>query len=140
MTSPKQSAIRKAYEKAGFIWDEVGKWVNDSGDLILPDPKLKYELTGYGEAIESGELVGVTLSDAGLWLKLESLRGLASNNGWTRIDGTDDLPKHNGKYVVLGRFGKVEEWLYSDCSSVRALWLECFTHWRPVEEIPEPVY
>lgn len=138
--NPKQSAIRKAYEKAGFIWDEVGKWVNESGDLILPNPNLKYEITGYGEAIDNGELKGITLTDSGLWLKLESLRGLASNNGWTRIDGPDDLPKEDGFYMFLRNGEYNMKYRYDTSEDDKQWFVKRFTHWRPVEEIPEPVY
>lgn len=69
-----------------------------------------------------------------------SLAGMETNNGWVRIDGPDALPKQEGQYLVLGKSGLIEEWQCPDNDGVRALWLEYFTHWRPIVELPMPIY
>lgn len=67
----------------------------------------------------------------------KNLSGMETNNGWTRIDGPETLPATAGSFTVLGKSGKVESWYYNGND---AFWLEYFTHWRPIEELPLPIY
>lgn len=62
------------------------------------------------------------------------------NNGWTKINSPDDLPKEKGSYTVFNKDGKIETWTWTGHFRNRNVWLEYFTHWRPVEEIPKPIY
>lgn len=67
----------------------------------------------------------------------KALSGIEGNNGWNRIDGANTLPPAAGTYTVLGKSGKIEAWHYNGND---AFWLEYFTHWRPIKELPLPIY
>ena len=136
----KEKAIREAWEAEGFKWEQVSKYLNEHGDIVLPTPDLKGKIDGYAEAFRDRRLIGITLRDDGLWLQLQRLNGIVFNNGWTRIDGPDTLPKSEGNYIVLGKSGNTEKWPYFDKKHSEQFWLEYFTHWRPVVELPKPIY
>ncbi|WP_262246979.1 hypothetical protein [Parapedobacter soli] len=136
----KQKAIREAWEAEGFIWNEVSQYLDEFGDMTLQNPELKAKITGYDSAVSRRALKGITLTGNGLWLRLERLIGVSNNNGWNRIDGPDTLPSNIGQYTVLGKSGKIEKWSFFSSPPHIDFWLEYFTHWRTVVELPKPIY
>lgn len=62
------------------------------------------------------------------------------NLGWHRISGPDDLPKEKGKYTVLNESGEIETWEFTGHFRNKNIWLGYFTHWRPLVEMPRPIY
>lgn len=120
----KQQSIKAAY---GRYWDEVKKHVDINGWTrmgVMGPPE--------GMFIETND-------DFHAWRPL-ALKGIESNNGWHRIDGPDDLPKVAGKYLFRANSGLNEKAYYNGHPETRGFFANIYTHWRPVEEIPEPVY
>lgn len=76
----------------------------------------------------------------GFCFRPKSLSGIETNNGWNRISGPEDLPKEPGLYTVLNNDGIIEDFRWEDHFRKQMVWLEYFTHWRPAEEIPKPIY
>ena len=123
----KQAAIRKAWSKFDAKFMEHA----DQNGWVL-DRQVEYEQK---VGFQFGNLYTEDLR-----YRPEQLRGIENNNGWVRIDGPYRLPKSEGKYTVLGKSGKVETWPFVNMQHCIDFWLEYFTHWRPVVELPKPIY
>lgn len=119
----KEKAIREAY---GDLWGSVKDHVNKWGWCSL--------VIGYAHDHNSD--IDLTHGAVFKW-RPKSLINIAINNGWHRIDGPETLPDTAGTYTVLGKSGKIEAWHYNGND---AFWLEYFTHWRPIKELPLPIY
>lgn len=72
-------------------------------------------------------------------IRPKSLQGIEDNNGWTRIESEDDLPKENGMYhvyysdgVISSRFyhAKHNDWLNEPKA----------THYQPIVKPKPPIY
>lgn len=72
-----------------------------------------------------------------------SLRGIENNNGWTKIESEEDLPKEEGTYEVYNLnpdiiFITVN--IYFSKNDVHEHYLDgAITHYKPYNEIP-PIY
>jgi hypothetical protein len=70
-----------------------------------------------------------------VFVRPNQLKNLDLNNGWTKINTRSDLPISEGMYLfhtVQGR--NVEQWHSEDVS------IGGVTHWRPIVQIPKPLY
>jgi|GEM_PF-3390607 len=136
--TPKQSAIRKA-------WIESIKGTDHNIDIIMECA----DKNGWVHPV--GKMHGFNASQMNLEVKRMvvgingvrpiALQGIENNRGWTRIDGPGDLPKRVGKYLFKRRDNKRNEKSHYHGGFDSDKWHAVFySHWRPVEEIPEPVY
>ncbi|MDV4026523.1 hypothetical protein CMT52_19535 [Elizabethkingia anophelis] len=124
METPKEQAIKAAYGELYIKHnpDENG-WVqwnikNDLGEENI-ESKVKGDKLIY---------------------RLKILRGIETNNGWTRIESEEDLPKYNSAgdfYVMSNEGNKV---LLNGGNAVRnAYRLKTITHWQLIETKP-PIF
>lgn len=68
----------------------------------------------------------------------KSLSGIENNNGWTRIESEDDLPKKLGEYHIINRWGNRSRFVVRCLKTLVDDWnRDKFTHWHPVIE-PKP--
>jgi hypothetical protein len=130
----KQEYIQQKWTEAGFVWNEIKYLVNVSGFMSLPSPKLKRTLTGYDNAHSEGLIAGIGFNDKGFVIALDSLRDKEKNNGWTKIESRADLPKEQGMYLFRFDGRNVALWHDEEVS------IGGVTHWRPITEIPNPLY
>lgn len=131
----KYETIQWAYGNNKVVVDENG-WV-------------KRKVTGHG--VTNGMDVenfpyerkdfDVILQDAsgGYSWRLKSLRGIENNNGWTKIESTDDLPKEQGFYNFIKINGDLDRAFFSPGLFEKQT-SEYYTHWRPISDIPKPIY
>lgn len=137
----KQEYIKSKWEEAGFIWDEIKYIVNPVlGGLQLQHPSLKTSLTGYGEAYDKGLLKGYDFDGNGLkvWNKL--LDGVEHNNGWIKIEEKGN-PDKSGTYMVIHeRWEDEVKMFFNGQHFIRDTIALSPTHWRPIVEIPKPLY
>lgn len=86
----------------------------------------------------------------GLYMvRLKSLEGIETNNGWIKIESEDDLPKeYYGIYHVISRQNiycnepknqNTEDYWQNDINK-KAFWLENFTHYQPITKREPPIY
>lgn len=74
----------------------------------------------------------------------KSLRGFEYNNGWTVVNGPENLPTQDGLYTVIvgGLCGEEREYGFypniPEADLYRDLWLRTITHWR--EKHSGPLY
>jgi len=70
----------------------------------------------------------------------KSLSGIDTNNGWTRIepDGSN-LPAEGAKYIWTDMTGRNIEREYDKKWDAKT-WANVYTHYRPVTELPKPIY
>ena len=130
----KQEKIQEKWQEAGFIWDEIKDIVNEYGGLQLKRPYLKDSITGYSEASKKGILKGYDFDGYGLKVWNSLLNGIENNNGWTKIENPDDLPKEAGMYLFKTKGGRNCE-MYHDIDVRHSA-----THWRPIVQILDPIY
>lgn len=74
-------------------------------------------------------------------LRPKSLRGLETNNGWTKIESEDDLPKYNsgGKFKCFTELGNEVD--LNGGNAVRnAYKFSDVTHYRLMKEDAKPIY
>lgn len=136
----KQEFIKLKWEEAGFIWEEIKFIVNPNGGLQLQHPSLKTTLTGYAKAHDKGFLKGYDFDGNGLkvWNKL--LDGVEHNNGWNQIEEKGN-PEASGVYLCIDDdFEKEVKMFFNGSSFLHNGWVQEPTHWRPIVEIPKPLY
>lgn len=142
MKTKKEKAIQEAYEKAGFVWDEIQSMVNmNDGTMTIKQPSLKYTLKGYEKAISSNMLKAITLNNNGLWVELLSIKNISYNNGWIKIESEADLPKDDTVKYTPCENGKPREGYRMTVEQIKLGWeVGYFTHYRKVESLPYPLY
>lgn len=76
-----------------LMFDEKGEKVS------LTFKELGFEKDPLGKTVAGG------LTQKGHKWRPKSLEGIESNNGWTRIESEEDLPKEDGTYYVMTKDG-----------------------------------
>jgi len=138
----KQKAIQKAIQEAyGEHWETVKDFVNADGWIRDRDVDL----------ISDTPMQFSTHDNA--WYDTRrplSLKGIESNMGWTRIepDGSN-LPAKSGKYHVVFKSGNTDiatyndfynKWMVTGAHYLSSTGDVNITHYRPIIEVPKPVY
>jgi len=126
----KQKAIQEAY---GEHWEQVRLRVNENGWYSLPNGKKSESFCDF---------LGNCDMRAAAEFRPKSLTFLEANNGWTRIepDGSN-LPATEAMYKVIDDSGYVRDFQWYDNEPAHELWKEYgITHYRPVTELPKPIY
>jgi len=134
----KEKAIREAYAKhklPEYLLESVSM---ENGTIVTHDRGARGYPHRQHKALSG--MVGTGKRKELTWVMPPSIVGVVNNNGWNRIDGPDALPSTRGQYTVLGKSGKIEEWTFTGGPQNIDFWLEYFTHWRPVVELPRPIY
>lgn len=116
----KQQAIKKAYEDAGYDWDEVKHSISEHDGTMynrLDHSDMKYIY--YPKSIE----------------------GIEHNNSWISIED-DGLPKEPGNYWFWDKeHDQVITRVYpSDFEFLPLKVVAWFTHYQPVVQPKPPVY
>ncbi|OPC51499.1 hypothetical protein BAY06_03995 [Elizabethkingia anophelis] len=140
METPKEQAIKAAY---GEHWGKVKDYVNENGWC---DFKAVFGDIGNGKGLEGIELETVDNYDPKYcyWKRPKSLSGIENNNGWTRIESEEDLPKDD-YFGDLFEVGFLDESGFfhherKRCSFKSLKWMyekKLITHYQPVQ-VPKP--
>lgn len=131
----KEECIQKKWVEAGFSWNQIKDIVDHEGGLMLDHPSLKTTIIGYKEAYAKGLLKGYDFNGSRLKVWNSLLDEINNNYGWTKINTRSDLPKTEGMYLFHTIHGRdVEQWHSEDVS------IGGVTHWRPIINIPKPLY
>jgi len=134
----KQKAIQEAWRKA--IGEQKYKYIEkhiDSGGFAN---NVNLQLSN--ESIEASKFQRHANKRG--FIRLESLTGIDNNNGWTRIepDGSN-LPVEgrlkSGRLYEDGKFEEIDA-VYNHIEVLNAFHLALITHYRPVTELPKPIY
>lgn len=149
----KQEAIQKAYEAAGVDWDKVKEFVDDSGNCMMYDSfgkklNLSFQEMGFTQEQYKNVFHSGVNEKSELMYRPKSLSGIDTNNGWTKIESENDLPKDNDAYFVAYSDGSVEHFLTGS-------WIRTFkelesnpeyppkrilTHYQPIQKPKPPIY
>jgi len=145
----KQKAIQEAYERIG-LWEDLPEHVKEyafANNGFIKSNDLKDER--HKKVFECN--IGVKWSgEPDYEYRINDLTGIDTNNGWQRIseDGSN-LPNKSGKYHVVFKSGNTDIATYNDFYSkwmvTGAYYLSPtgdvnITHYRPVTELPKPIY
>lgn len=132
----KQKAIQEAYGEYFKEWEAD---INHKGELCtdLPIPLImrqQLKLWSYSSRLH----IPIPL------------KGIYDNNGWTRIEpDCSNLPETSGQYLWLRFNRKIQEQYFVSENEIDPATWEAqktaftnreFTHYRPVIEIPKPIY
>lgn len=126
----KQEKIKEAY---GECWEKVKNNVTENGWIdtrffSLKDSGIKY--------IQSKSHEGLTLVFSHRPL---SLQGIENNNGWTKIESENDLPKKSGHYwVKRGNEICTNYIIYPESYSLA--FIKHLTHYQPIQKPEPPIY
>ncbi|AQX52523.1 hypothetical protein CMT42_15465 [Elizabethkingia anophelis] len=127
METPKQQAIKAAY---GEHWERVKDYVDEDG----------WCNAFFGIAARDFD---DTESKREVW-RPKSLSGIETNQGWTRIESEEDMPKPKGveDVLVITETGEitVENSMSLNDIEVRRYWLRTISHWQPFIKPNLPLY
>ncbi|MCT4321832.1 hypothetical protein [Elizabethkingia anophelis] len=139
METPKQQAIKAAY---GEHWDKVKDYVDEDGWCTHPDKNEMFP--EIDNLLDSGY---VSLwENTAKWMPT-SLNIIIDNNGWTRIESEEDLPKDD-YFGDLFEVGFLDEsgFFHHDkkrCSFKSLKWMyekKLITHYQLVEKPKPPIF
>jgi hypothetical protein len=143
----KEEVIKEAYgeyyEIAKQFVDENG-WIDrfkqsyylNIGNWGLVDPPIIKNILGFNDS------AGIQIYND-KW-RPSILRGIENNNGWTKIESEEDLPKEDVMYK-LGFF-KSSDKFYQDSNlcnlktALCALRESHYTHYRQISEFKPPIF
>lgn len=133
----KQEYIKLKWEESGMDFSMIQDNVNEDGwhvgDVDLIPESVYVKCTHYSKSL--GKMAERPMS----------LDRVEHNNGWTKIESEKDLPVEDiCLYKIMISSEIQDEGFYSD-------YHKCFinednklifnvTHWRPIVEIPNPLY
>lgn len=121
----KQNAIEQAWGDAYdmlFPYMDINGWVRASNLKFYPK-SLPFKVQDI-------------VMDGRDWYRPLDLQSINDNNGWNRINNESDLPKKYGEYM----------WLTKSCNRItfdfdpKDFLNDQYTHWRPIDEIHNPLY
>jgi len=82
-----------------------------------------------------------------LRLRPKSLQGIENNNGWTKIETKEDLPKLGGEYdvVIRGKMGRAtylrnDRWLVDENDYPKTTSIHLITHYQEKIRRELPLY
>jgi len=140
----KQKAIQEAYQRIG-LWEDLPEHVKEyafANNGFIKSKDLKDER--HKKVFECN--IGVKWSgEPDCEYRSNDLTGIGTNNGWTRIelDGSNLPAQTEQRFQVIEfRAGEMII-LTNDCSYMgvnNKFEFDCATHYRPVTELPKPIY
>lgn len=127
----KQEAIQRAY---GKHWKDVKDHVNEDGWL----DKIVFEETSLNY---SDMNIAFRHIDNKYCLPL-SLSGIDTNNGWTKIESENDLPKEEGQYFVYNELdGFIQLFTGNLKNAVHIVYgTPLYSHYQPIQKPKPPIY
>ena len=125
----KQEKIQEAYADH---WDLVKDIVSSGNGWTKPIGYTEKDKNFYVNLLKIAKKENWD-NDQGLF-RPKSLHGIVTNNGWTKIESPEDLPKEAGIYLFKTKMGRNCE-LYHDVDVRHSA-----THWRPIVQISDPIY
>lgn len=140
----KEAKIREAY---GEYWDECKNYIDSNGWIKVGtyhenEPidfeMFEIELESVLEDVPFGYF-----SEVRETVRPKSLSGIENNRGWIRIESEADLPNTKKKTPVwfIDRNGEIKCDVYHNNWENQTKWfIETFTHYQPIIEIPKPLY
>jgi len=142
----KQKAIQEAY---GVEYDRLKEFINCEGVFVGDTYMISDELFDKWAFIPVTPPIKIGKKISGS--RPKSLAGIDTNNGWKRIENDgSNLPNKQGAYLWY-RFDGTEQRLYyftkEDYPDTK-MWEQHklvftsgeFTHYRPIKELPKPIY
>ncbi|MCL1636286.1 hypothetical protein [Elizabethkingia bruuniana] len=132
METPKLQAIKAAYEDVGLPFVE---------NVIFDNGWLKIKPTQYSSKYKDCDLLKLTTYVHSI--RPKSLSGIENNNGWTRIESEEDLPKEYGPYHVKYENGQTVSWFNGvDFITLtgRKYKEDAITHYQPIETPKPPIF
>lgn len=133
MKTAKEKAIREAY---GEHWDSFkdnvysNGWIKDRdywGSWPDGTTEIKWQTTDHDNDYYDTR-------------RPMSLKGIETNQGWTRIESEADLPTEAGYYNVYRSDGSISENVYKKYDIAELFNEGIITHYRKVEPLPIPIY
>jgi len=74
-------------------------------------------------------------------IRPKSLSGIEDNNGWTKIESEEDLPKEDGDYHVRLHIGRIETFHYKCDEAYSPNYFESHvSHYQPIIKPEPPLY
>lgn len=134
----KEEKIKSVFESFGFDWNECSKYVTEFGVIVLPHPELKYILKGYENLIRDKDRF-VSFGDEGLKIQPSELSGIYNNNGWIKIESSEDLPE-NGYYEVIKRLSGFASRATLDKEFGQKRQVLSYSHYQNIVELPKPIF
>lgn len=125
----KQEAIKAAY---GEFWERLSPFqqeyaLSENGTVQIGYTEEQKKL--FSDIRKSGLFnVKPTMP--------KSLSGIGTNNGWTRIESEEDLPKEPGRYFVMNKF-ITDPYTTIFEETLKEIWLEVVSHYQPIQ-VPKP--
>ncbi|WP_372483297.1 hypothetical protein AB9J70_06265 [Elizabethkingia anophelis] len=128
METPKEKAIKAAY---GELYK---KHKPDENGWVKWNIKNDFGEENVESKVKGNKLI----------YRLKILRGIETNNSWTRIESESDLPKPKGveDVLVITETGEitVENSMSLNDIEVRRYWLRTISHWQPFIKPNLPLY
>lgn len=132
----KIDVIKRAYEDAGVDWDKISRKVDDNGfaDMYYVNPIFTNLAGNDIESMDADD------KHCRFWRPI-TLKGIETNNGWTRIESEKDLPTEEGWYEVCKSWNPEEnfEYYYPDSADSRSQ-LMTYSHYKKVTRSQPPIY
>lgn len=135
METPKLQAIKAAYEDVGLPFVE---------NVIFDNGWLKIKPTQYSSKYKDCDLLKLTTYVHSI--RPKSLSGIENNNGWTRIESEEDLPKeYDVDYFCFHKNGRLTirsfyEYLGWGEFEAEILDQSDITHYQPIETPKPPIF
>lgn len=128
----KQEAIQKAW---GKNWETIKDKCDDNGFVpacvFLNPGRIKIDIRYVRRS---------------KFIRPESLKGLNTNNGWTKIESESDLPKEEGQYFVYSKvdwhpYFRIDIFTGKLSNAVHHVTGKpIFTHYQPIQKPQPPIY
>ena len=84
--------------------------------------------------------LSIDISECRKLYRPKLLRGIEDNNGWIKIEKSEDLPKENGEYWTLRKNGiMIKEHFYLSNPFNWTIFYN-ITHYKPIEKPKPPLY
>ena len=106
----------------GYFCNGIDDIINDYGDIT---DKIDYD---------------IDMSGVGKF-RPKSLQGIENNNGWTKIESIEDLPKEKGlKCLFLNKNNMHTTYISDDVLYDSDWFFRRYTHWKIKNEFKYPLY
>ena len=135
----KKEAIKKAY---GVYYETFKEEIDTNGWIGLSrygfeedwDKEEKFD------KMTSDIFFEDSFEDEMRFFRPKSLNGIDDNEGWTRIESKDYLPKEDGLYFVFTKEKEVITAYYDNANRFWAIDWDNFTHYKPIVKPKPPIY
>ncbi|MDV3901197.1 hypothetical protein CMT89_08335 [Elizabethkingia anophelis] len=133
MENAKHEAIKAAY---GEYWEKLSE---EAKDFVLSNDGY----VSYWHWSHFNMDFDFDLKTGGLY-RPKSLSGIETNNGWTRVESEDDLPKDRSKedLLISTETGEVlvASSKYLSDSEIRRYWVKTVSHWQKLIKPNPPIF